>query len=66
MGIDPSSLSRILRGLRPASDDFEDRVIDTIHKLKAANCAAETARQQVLAGKGKLGDPQRKMKLRKE
>ena len=36
MGIDPSMLSRIVRGLRPAPNDFESKLKETIEGMTNA------------------------------
>ena len=50
LGYDPTLLSRILRGLRPAPDGFADRLETTLDQLEAAEAAADAARERVLAG----------------
>ena len=48
LGIDPAQMSRILRGLRPMPDGFEERVLAALKRLAAAEQAAEEARERVL------------------
>ena len=50
LGYDPTLLSRILRGLRPAPDGFADRLETTLDQIEAAEAAADAARERVLAG----------------
>ncbi|WP_425153930.1 helix-turn-helix domain-containing protein [Candidatus Palauibacter sp.] len=52
VGYDPSLFSRILNGLRPTPDGFEERVHATLDRLEAAERAAEKARRRVLEGDG--------------
>ena len=54
-GYDPTVFSRILRGLRPAPPDFEERVNATLDRLEAAEKAAQEARERVLAGEEVAG-----------
>ena len=51
-GYEPSRFSRILNGLRPAPEGFEERVHATLDRLEAAERAAEEARRRVLDGDG--------------
>ncbi len=50
-GFHASVLSRVLRGLRPPPDGFEERVSQAVDRLEAAERAASEARARVLAGK---------------
>ena len=50
LDMDPALFSRILRGLRPMPDGFEERVLAAIDLLEKAEQAADKERQRVLAG----------------
>ena len=49
MGIEPTLFSRILRGLRPMPEGFEQRIHATLDRLEAAEKAAQNARERALA-----------------
>ena len=56
MGIEPTLFSRILRGIRPMPEGFEERVHAALDRLEAAEKAAQEAREKVLAGNRSQGE----------
>lgn len=56
---EPTTFSRILRGLRKPPPGFEDRVYEALDALECAEMAAEEARRRVLAEHAARRRPQR-------
>ena len=48
IGVDPTLFSRILRGLRPMPEDFEEQVMEALDLLERAEKAGQRARERVL------------------
>ena len=49
LSIDPATLSRYLRGLRPMPEGFAERIASTLDRLEAEERAADEARARVRA-----------------